>query len=339
MSPPTNFGNQARPARSSFFDALRSKWGMKIGRIEQLLITPCSSDGPLDTAKHVFIWAGAFFAGIPEAIATLNTHDCSDNLYDKAKQAYGPAAGRGGGRHGRRGTPNNSGGQRLPGTAPPASGWQQAGFRFGDVLEKIGAKIMVIDAALNLAINWQSFYLEWTGCGAPPAVYTTATVPNNVQGPPARERRSDLIGHPGSVGIICGIGGFATTVPVGQLEMAGTVPDEPFMWFRYESIQGTYWIVDAAGGADPPPLDQNNGSNANAAGGTNHWNRASMATLASTNRTGSVIIMTQATEGVASIISENAIVTISGENAGLLTSDGKADPCSNLPLTGTSVRR
>jgi len=338
----TRFFRNAKPARENFMRALQRKWAMKIGRIEQLLISPCSANTPGGPPVDIIIWITAFFAGIPEAVVTLNRHDCSDNLWDKNKNLWAPLPKGRGGRHGRRGTPSNPSEGRAPGITQPARGWQQWAFNFGNFMEKVGAKLMIIDAALDLGVNWQSNYLNWNGCGAPPPCFTTATVARDVVGWDGGDLRNDLIGHPGSVGIICGIGGFATTVPVGQLEMAGSVGDRPFLFVPYAPISGTYWVVDAVGGGDPPALDQSKTiSGTDNQAGTVHGSRASMHTLASTNRTGSINIARSHVTDTACQIDPANIVTIMGETEGLLTSDPTNDPCSNMPITGTapSVRK
>lgn len=338
VDPSTYESRGARPARDSFMKSLQRKWAMKIGRIEDLLLTPCYTPLGPGTPKDGFLWVTAFFAGIPQALVTLNTHDCSDNLWDKNKQLWGPKAPRGGGRHGRRGTPSNQATGGLAAGTGPARGWQAAAFKFGDIVEKIGAKLMIIDAALDLAINWQSFYLEWTGCGAPPAVFTSASVTNNVVGVGASDVRSDMAGHPGSVGIFCGIGGFATTVPVGQLEMAGSVPDLPFLFIPYEGLGGTYMLIDAVSPTDKPQVDQRLMTASTDAGANTSGFRASFQSLGAVGRTGSVMLIRPTSLGHACQVDPSNIITIQGSTEGLLTADPKSDPCSNLPLTGTAPR-
>ena len=323
---------QARLPNSGFFERLQQKWGFKLGRIADLTATPCQNN-------NAFIFVAAFFSAIPQALATLHTHDCSDNSWDKVKNLYLPLGPRGGGRHGRKGTPLFQGDRNLPGQGPPCGGWCQQVFRMGDLIQRIGAKLLIIDAALDLGINWMSNTLEWNGCGVPPPIQGTGSV--SVPGTYSDHGRSvpcDIAGHPGNVGILFGIGGFICSAPAGNLEMNCNMIALPWDPFPFAGQCQVQFRVQNPSGAFLP-LDQVQGGGPNSMGGASSYARASMNLISPVGISGDVLL-TEPSGGQdhVALVSADNIVTVAGQTEGMIFADRQADPCGNLPLTGTAPR-
>jgi len=323
---------QLQIKRDSFLEGLRKKWGYKIGRIYDLMTTPCQNN-------NFFILAAAFFSAIPEAIFTVNTHDCSDNIWDKGKQVFAPPKGRGGGRHGRRGTPQFGPGEKLPGMPPPTQpGWHQPLWRAGDLIQSIGAKLLIIDAALDLGINWMSNNLEWQGCQQPPDCYGSGAPLFPVYGNNGLTHTCDIAGFPGNVGVAMGIGGFITTVQVGNVIATCNSNTIPFLSVPYIGAEAIKTEVMKTSSGDPIGGDEDDsgGPNANGDGYS--------------SKLESYFAGTQGVFGWARLfepggdgdkggqVSDDAIFTVAGDRTSQLFGNGNPDPCSNFPLTGTSPR-
>ena len=319
-------------ARDSFPEKLRKQWGFKIGRIYDLMSTPCQNN-------NFFIFVAAFFSGIPEAIYTLNAHDCSDTQWDKGKNLWIPIGGRGGRRHGRGGTPTFDGGKKLPGDAPPIdSGWKQAMFKGGDLVQRLGAKLLIIDAALDLGVNWMSNMLEWNGCQQPPDCFGAGAPLFVVYGDNGLDHTCDIAAFPGNVGVAMGIGGFITTVPVGSVIAMCSAPTEQFLSVPYV-------------GPASVTTECFNSSTSNPVGGD--VSDAGWSTNTGDTHTSMLEAYFPGTHGVfgwarleepggdgtkGGQVSSSAIFTVSGERKSQLFANGQPDPCSNFPITGTAPK-
>lgn len=325
--------NRVNIARDSFPERLRSKWSMKIGRIYDLLVTPCSNN-------NFFIFVAAFFSAIPEAIFTVNAHDCSDIQWDKAKDAFKSQGRRGGGRHGRGGFPGFKGDGVLQGQGPKPSGFGEAAFKGGQIIERIGAKLLIIDAALDLGINWMSNALAWDGCGVPQEVQGQGIPgPGRVYGGNGLEIILDCVGLPGAVNVLFGIGGFVTLVPVGSLVANAHVNTVPFPPAKYlppatvvtHLIRSGPGSFTYSGNSNQAPTPEN--------GGTQNQSLAEAHTLGVQTIIGQIILFEHTDLTALGVVSDASLVVVQATRQGLLTNNFNPDPCSGMGLTGTTIPR
>lgn len=121
-------------------------WMGKIGRLQQIQAIPCNP-----TPK---IMAYAFWQQLPFLIYTLTVPDCEDIIQGAI----------GGFRHKHRRGLHIKDGHVVPGHPPePGIGWRA--FDLWELSDKVGFWMMIIDASLDLEINWMSTAYQYSGCG------------------------------------------------------------------------------------------------------------------------------------------------------------------------------
>ncbi len=138
--PPINWGGFDIP--------FIGKWRSKIGRIIQINATPCS--------PVIEVWVFAFFQQIPFFFYTLTVPDCESALVDTTRKAG----------HRRRRRLKMKGAKAIRGTPDgPGFGWRV--WRIYDFKEGVGFFFTIVDASLDLQINWMSTAYAMTGCPVP----------------------------------------------------------------------------------------------------------------------------------------------------------------------------
>lgn len=303
-----------------------ASWERKIGKIFDLVETPCQNGNAL-------IFIGAAFYALPIALVTLKAFECEDYAYDKAKQLWKAGPRRGGRRHGRGGTPGFRANGRLDKTGGSGSGFTYHGFRIGDFFQSIGAKILIIDTALDFSINWLSMGLEWNGCGPPPPVHGLGLTPGIVIGEEGDIRQLDLIAEPGNVGVAMGIGGFATTIPTFNIHATGTVDTKQFLWTEYKPPASVNWRISGSS-SGPLNLNQTSGQNAPSDNQSSAYAKASWHGPTKQLFTGYLEVVEGSSGSGGSIINPTTCSVIGDDKSlNLLKAPGK-DPCQPGVIIG-----
>lgn len=316
-------------ARDSFFERLRKDWGYKIGRIYDLQTTPCHNN-------NFFIFVAAFFSSIPEAIASLNQFECTDQAWDKASNLWRNTHLRGGRRHGRGGTPELRGGEKQPKAFGPREAFGYAAFLGGNFLQRIGAKFLIIDTALDLGVNWMTLALEWNGCDVPPEIAGQATIGQQVYGCGGGTFTTGCAAQGPSVGVAFGIGGFITTVPTGNLDAKGNVSTGQFLTRPYFPLAGSNWLIFKTSTSELLIATEDNkvSQSDNPAQGLDNayaWSNVTIPNVVGMN--GTLACRAPACDDGGGIFTDS-LVFISGERKGFLFDTQNPDPCKNLPLAG-----
>lgn len=212
------------------------RWSMKIGRIFDLMTTPCNND-------RIEMFIGAPFVNLPTLLYTLLQHECKDQLWDKGRDAWLRMNNRGGYRHGRGGTPNFKSQGEFGTNGPTPKGNGYAWIRAGDFMQRIGSYLLIIDAALNWDINWMSDALEWSGCQPEPFAWSSGELLGAVYGDHCTTIKAGCAAIGGGMNILAGIGGFSTTVPVSRLNAFGSLNCVPFGNSEFHAVTGARWRV------------------------------------------------------------------------------------------------
>lgn len=134
-------------------------WLGKIGAIQDIIATPCHI-----TPK---IYVSAFFAGIPRMAWALAKPDYFDDRKDFIRRPGGKSNPLFGPRHGRRRRRRMKVDELLESEFPEAGGFGKYAFKLGELAERLGWYLMIIDASLDLDIYWMSTAYQWSGCQQP----------------------------------------------------------------------------------------------------------------------------------------------------------------------------
>lgn len=215
---------------------LYKRWKMKIGKIFDLMTTPCAND---DLTMFVL----APFAELPTLLYSLVSHECLDAAWDNAAQKYKQGGKRGGFKHGRGGIPSFKSTGSIGNTGPTPGGLGWAAFKGGQFLQALGARILIVDTALNWNINWMSTALQWSGCQPPPDVWSSGELLGPVYGDHCAPIRFGCTPTGGGSGCLAGIGGFATTVPVSTLNTFGALNCVQFGSVPFQPLVEQGWRV------------------------------------------------------------------------------------------------
>lgn len=123
-------------------------WLGTIGRVKALTAAPCDPEPG--------IYALAAFMEAPNAVYTLFGPDCVDEAFDSFR----------GSKHhkGRRLRVKKGIMERG---SPPTAGWGWKFFRAGELAQRIGWYVAVVDVTLDFTLNWTSLAYAWTGCDTP----------------------------------------------------------------------------------------------------------------------------------------------------------------------------
>lgn len=124
------------------------EWTGKIGKINNILATPCNITPA--------IYVEAFFAAIPQMVWSLFKPDSIDSLYDRFGRP-----------HHRGKKLRFRGGGSISSEIPVGKGIGRALFPIGALINRVGWYFIIVDAALDHAINWMSMAYQWSGCDTP----------------------------------------------------------------------------------------------------------------------------------------------------------------------------
>lgn len=128
----------------------------RIGQVVDIVSTPCSPD-PL-------IMVTALWHDLPKLLVTLTKPDTLDLAADRA-----------GIRHKRRPKKGFNIFDALESTIPmPKGKVGTAVFRLGNLAERLGFYMLVVDATEQFVVNWTSTVYEWSGCSVPGTPYAQA---------------------------------------------------------------------------------------------------------------------------------------------------------------------
>lgn len=121
-------------------------WIGKFGRVQEIMSRPCEISPE--------IWALAYFHSLPKLAWSLFKPDPIDATYARLGRPHRRR------RNGRMRETNF-----LTMDAPGfRKGFQWAVFRLGNIAQRVGWYMIVVDAAFDLAINWTSTAYEFAGC-------------------------------------------------------------------------------------------------------------------------------------------------------------------------------
>lgn len=132
-------------------------WYGRIGRVFRILSYPCAAD-PV-------IWVEAAWVGLPRLLWTLVKPDFLDykwDMFTKGKTPIGPEFAGGKSRHSGRGR------FRAGGVIHPEHGGGKGRywvpFYIGELAQKVGWYISVVDVATEFVYNWASMVYVFAGC-------------------------------------------------------------------------------------------------------------------------------------------------------------------------------
>jgi hypothetical protein len=317
--------------RDPFLQAMSNKWNYKIGRIAELYMTPCiNGDSP-------WLWAAAIAWNTPQFFASFTTLDCTDYAWDKANNAFGPFKRRARRRHGRGGSPRVKADQEVPGSVLPRGGLAYAAWALAQVAQKIGFGMILIDATLDFGINFQMTYAEWNGCGTAPEINGLATVAQRVYGAGGPDVRTDLVQQGPNSGIVFGIGGFACTVPTGNLRAMGGINTAQFLTTKYVPLQSCEWVIYNPVNGQPYAMTEWTGNSAQVDGTHTAQASAEINLPAAQGCHGYLLAHAPAGDEGGGIYIDSPC-TFSGAREGFLWGRSKPDPCSNM-IAGVPPRR
>lgn len=121
-------------------------WGNRFNAVQDIWTDGCSVDPA--------IFVTAYFYNLPRLVWTLFKPDPIDTYVDLKKP--------------RGHKPKRNGRMRVGGVINPEGGGgrgkQTAVFKLGALAERIGWYFIIVDAALDLAVNWSSTAYQWSGC-------------------------------------------------------------------------------------------------------------------------------------------------------------------------------
>jgi len=296
---------------------------MKIGRIFDLMTTPCGTD-------NVYFFVAAPFVEIPTMLYSLFSWDCTDYAWDSATKNWKAPQRRGGRRHGRGGTPRYRGSGEVPREGPTPKGPGYQAYKWGSALQRIGAKLLIIDTALNWDINWMTTALTWSGCPPTPFAYANGRLVSPVFGHSGATRKCDCVADPGNQGISMGIGGFQTTVPVTTLDLIAMFNTVQFLHTKYVAPTGGRWRVFRTVAGNPELLvNQSTGGTPLQGGGHQLWARGRVNFPNPTGMSGYY----EYTEGSADEgggHAPEAYCAITGDLTTSIAASPNSDPCTGL---------
>lgn len=128
-------------------------WPSKIGHIQKLWATPCS---PSPT-----IWVKAFWHDLPWLVWSFVKPEAVDLTLNRFREGHHS-------KKRRRFPVMHRQGPDIP-VPKGAAGW--AAFTVSQAAQRVGFYLLVVDATLDFAINWQSTAYMWEGCAVEDAFW------------------------------------------------------------------------------------------------------------------------------------------------------------------------
>ncbi|MFG0245760.1 MAG: hypothetical protein ACF8MF_06900, partial [Phycisphaerales bacterium JB052] len=123
-------------------------WTSKIGKVHDIVSTSCDPDPE--------IWARAAFYAVPQLLWSLYKPEPLDAYTDLFLRP-----------HKRKRRWNFRPMGRIVANEPWATGINPKVFRLGSLAQRVGWYFLIVDAALDGAVNWTSAAYSWSGCNVP----------------------------------------------------------------------------------------------------------------------------------------------------------------------------
>jgi len=302
------------------------RWNMKIGKIFDLMQTPCATD---DLTMFVL----APFSELPTLLYSLASHECLDAAWDGAAAKYTSAKRRGGYKHGRGGIPNFKSKGFIRAEKPHPSNFGWAAFKGGQFLQYIGARILIIDTALNWNINWMSTALEWSGCPPEPDCWSSGSLVGPVYGDHCSPIRFGCNAIGGGKNCLGGIGGFSTIVPVSRLMTFGAVNCVPFGSAPFNPMIEQGWrVFNKFTGDEVGTTQESHGEDTLDGVGTQLWQKATFGEAGAISMEGYMEAVDPCTPGQGGQIGYSPYY-ITGDQRTSLRAAINQDPCDGGILT------
>jgi hypothetical protein len=140
------------------------KWYGRTGHVIRILSTPCS--------PSVEVWVTAFWHATPHLLWSLFKPDTNDLVTARWGTKHGK-------RRGKKFRPLDW----LTPVEKVPKGLATAVFDLGNLAERVGWYMMVVDATTEFAVHWTSTAYQWTGCGAPGVPYAHSAALDENHGP------------------------------------------------------------------------------------------------------------------------------------------------------------
>lgn len=126
----------------------------QVGQVYDILTQPCGVD-PVIAVKAAFYYS-------PTLVWTLLKPDALDLTYDRFRR-----------RHSFRRKKKVTVGELLRGSGVTPGKVHWSVFALGDLAQRLGWYLIILDATTDFAVNWASMAYTWSGCLTPNANYGT----------------------------------------------------------------------------------------------------------------------------------------------------------------------
>ena len=137
-------------------------WARKVGQVIDIMATPCNVDG--------IIAVQAAFIAIPRLVWSLTKPDPMDLVTNRW----------GGGHQKRRKRRFRYTDLTMPLNVPKPGEWGWATFKLGNLAERAGWYLLVVDATTEFVVLWTSTAYQMSGCEVPGLPYANAYIRGGV---------------------------------------------------------------------------------------------------------------------------------------------------------------